>query len=149
MRQRCCNPNTAHYARYGGRGIKICEQWRSFSAFLADMGPRPGPEYELDRINNDGHYEPSNCRWATRAQQMRNTSYNRLLTINGVTKPARDWAAESPADYKTIYTRLFRGWSDEDAVMMPPNRGHKPHDPMYRNRQRRARTPRLHGTKGA
>lgn len=72
MRQRCLNPNVASYANYGGRGIRVCDRWNDFSAFRADMGCRPSPAHSLDRIDNDGNYEPGNCRWATRSEQQRN-----------------------------------------------------------------------------
>lgn len=73
MIDRCVNPNNKRYARYGGRGITVCERWRhDFSAFAADIGPRPDKSLSIDRINNDGHYEPGNVRWATRSEQSKN-----------------------------------------------------------------------------
>lgn len=70
IRERCNNPNHGDYAYYGGRGIKVCERWNVFENFLADMGPRNG--LTIDRIDNDGNYEPGNCRWVTQAEQCRN-----------------------------------------------------------------------------
>lgn len=70
MKERCYNTETRNHADYGGRGIRVCDRWRhDFSAFLADMGPKPSPLHSIDRINNDGHYEPANCRWATKSEQ--------------------------------------------------------------------------------
>lgn len=76
-RNRCENPNNQDFKYYGGRGIRVCERWQSFESFIADMGDRP-PGHTLDRIDPNGHYEPGNCRWATRAQQSRNTRSNKL-----------------------------------------------------------------------
>jgi|GEM_PF-1342758 len=72
MWQRCSNPNNLRYNRYGERGIGICERWEKFENFLADMGPRPSKGHSIDRKDNEGNYEPSNCRWATRSEQQKN-----------------------------------------------------------------------------
>lgn len=77
MKQRCSNPNADNYSYYGGRGIKVCDRWfNSFENFLDDIGQRPSMKHSIDRINNDGNYEPSNCRWATKSEQRKNQRHD-------------------------------------------------------------------------
>jgi hypothetical protein len=95
MHTRCENPNHNSCERYGGRGITICERWNSFENFLADMGPKPSPKHQIDRIDNDGNYEPSNCQWATRTEQANNRCSNRLLTVDGRTQTFAQWEREA------------------------------------------------------
>lgn len=84
MKERCINPANKRYPRYGGRGIQVCEHWAgSFETFLNDMGRRPTPQHQIDRKDNDGNYEPSNCRWATRGEQQANTSRSRFVVLDG------------------------------------------------------------------
>lgn len=117
IKQRCHNPACKDYAAYGGRGITVCQEWReSFDVFFADMGPRPSDSHSIDRINNDGHYEPSNCRWATAAQQNRNHRRNRNLTVDGVTLCIADWARRTGLATTTITDRLHRGATPAEAV---------------------------------
>lgn len=81
MIQRCTNPKDNAYKNYGGRGITVCERWRKFEAFIEDMGQKPSPNLTIERQNNDGDYEPSNCRWATRTEQNNNTRRNKSIKI--------------------------------------------------------------------
>lgn len=83
IRQRCLNPNVDVWANYGGRGISLCERWHSYENFLADMGDAPR-DHSIDRINVNGDYEPSNCRWATNKEQLRNTRRNKFVMVDGV-----------------------------------------------------------------
>ena len=115
--KRCCNKNSPDYCRYGGRGIRICKKWRnSYEAFLTDMGRRPSKDYSIDRIDNNGHYCPTNCRWATRTEQCRNRRDNKKLTVNGVTKVLAEWSEISGTKSSTISIRLKRGATPEEAV---------------------------------
>ncbi len=94
MRRRCYKPSDPQYKYYGLRGIMVCDQWMQYEHFLADMGRRPGPEYSIDRINYDGHYEPGNCRWATPREQVLNCRRTRWIEFNGKRLCFRDWERE-------------------------------------------------------
>ena len=119
IKDRCYNPNNAEYNRYGGRGIVVCEQWKkSFTTFLADMGPKPSGRYEIDRMNLDGHYEPTNCRWTTRHWQARNRSDNRFFTFHGETLCIQDWAIRLGMSFTSMEKR-FRRWSIKEALTTP------------------------------
>lgn len=118
MRSRCNNRNSQDFRLYGGRGIKVCAQWNEFSNFYVDMGPRPTAGHQIDRINSNGDYEPSNCKWSTPEEQTRNMSRNRWLTHNGVTMILQDWATKLEIDNVTLRERLER-WGAEKALSTP------------------------------
>lgn len=116
-----CNPERAEeHPGYAGRGITICERWQaSFEAFLQDMGKRPGPEYSIDRIDNNGNYEPGNCRWAVRKTQQRNMRSNRLVEFRGETKTVAEWVEILDLNRGAVSERLRQGWSVERALSTP------------------------------
>lgn len=118
---RCKNKNLKSYKYYGGRGIKVCNRWRKFENFYDDMGDIPDGK-TIDRINNDGDYTPENCQWATRKQQCRNKTNNRMMTYNGKTMCVVEWAEELGIKGKTIYNRLEAGWPDVKALTTPPKK---------------------------
>jgi hypothetical protein len=119
MLARCSNPRHKFFARYGGRGITVCERWRSsFAAFISDVGRRP-PGTTLDRIDNDGGYVPQNVRWTTHAQQSRNRSTNRFVEVGGLRLCLEDWARRLGVSRTAIANRIKNGWSAEAAVTAP------------------------------
>lgn len=117
MIQRCCNPNSAVFRLYGARGITVCDAWLgSFEAFFADMGPRP-PGYSLERIDNDKGYCPSNCRWASQSEQMKNTRRTRIVSIGTRMVTAREAAKILGIPDTRIYGRVRdRNCSHQEAV---------------------------------
>lgn len=120
VKARCYNVNHKNYHEYGGRGIRVCEQWRdSFSAFYGDMGPRPSNRHSIDRIDTNGDYSPENCRWATQIEQTRNTRRNVIVTYKGETRTVSEWAEIIGMMPSTLYHRIAAGWSAERAIETP------------------------------
>lgn len=123
MRQRCHNPNSTAYKSYGARGIEVCDRWRaSFAAFIGDMGPRPSPRHQIDRIDNDRGYEPGNCRWVTRRENMRNQRKTIWATIDGEKRSLPEWCERLGLNYGVIKARVVQGWTPERAVTEPIRR---------------------------
>ncbi len=120
MKARCQDPSHKEFPNYGGRGIRVCDSWlESPLHFLADMGKCPAG-LSLERIDCNGHYEPSNCRWATTGDQSRNKRSTRLITANGRTMCIADWAAELGVTRSIITHRINRhGWDPVRAVTTP------------------------------
>jgi len=120
MKQRCYNPNDPFFGRYGGRGIAVCDRWRnSFEAFLEDMGVRPCGT-TIDRVNNDEHYSPGNCRWATHKEQARHRRNSVMLTFQGETMCIAAWAEHVGLNRKTLEKRLnHHGFTVEEALTLP------------------------------
>ncbi len=123
IRDRCQNKSAAKYLDYGGRGISVCERWQKFENFLADMGEKPSPEYSLDRINNDGDYEPGNCRWADAKMQANNRRSSRFIEFDGNRKTIAQWADQTGLSQPMIFKRLQRGWSVEQTLTRPQATG--------------------------
>ena len=123
MIARCVNSRAASYPDYGGRGIAVCERWRGdFAAFLEDMGRKPSPDHSIDRINNDGNYEPSNCKWSTRSEQQRNRRSTATLTIGEHRRPVVEWSEITGLTPKAIQNRIASGWPAEKILSVPSDR---------------------------
>jgi hypothetical protein len=119
MKQRCHNPRNKGYRNYGGRGIEVCGRWRdSFDAFYSDMGARPSPRHSLERINNDGPYEPGNVRWATKVEQANNKRDSHRIIFGGRTMSLAEAERESGISQKVLWYRINKGWP-ESAWFLP------------------------------
>lgn len=121
MKERCSSPNSQFFYAYGARGISVCERWQKFENFYEDMGDRPSDSHSIDRINNDGNYEPGNCRWATAKEQARNKKKTKMATYKDVTKPVSEWIEILGLKPAVIYDRLRRGWPTKEAFELAIN----------------------------
>jgi len=122
MINRCHLATSTGYYKYGARGITVCERWRtSFENFIADMGWRPTSAHSIDRIDNNGNYEPSNCRWATKIEQANNTRVTRRIEYQGVEMPLMDALrlAKSSIHPRTAFARIRYGWDVDLALTKP------------------------------
>lgn len=119
MLARCENPNQKDFARYGARGITVCNRWRNFADFLADMGTKPDG-MSIDRIDGSKGYSPENCRWATATEQANNKRSNVLVTFNGATATVAEWAQRVGLERKTLEYRIRAGWDASRALTTRP-----------------------------
>ena len=135
MKERCHNPLGKNYPNYGGRGITVCKKWlRDFFAFFSDMGKRPSRAYSLDRINNNGNYEPGNCRWATQTMQARNSRRVRLVDLSDDAGPLPlvEQCERFNLNYRNIRSRIGHGLSPKEALRKPTR---QPYIPFTRARR--------------
>jgi hypothetical protein len=122
IKQRCYWPRYSQFHRYGGRGITVCDRWLGkggFENFLTDMGKRPTRFHQLDRVNNDGNYEPGNCRWATPKEQADNRSTTVMLVAFGRKQAVGKWSKEFGIPSFTVINRIKSGWPVEKALTQP------------------------------
>lgn len=131
IKYRCYKKGSQSYHKYGARGIIVCDRWlNSFENFIKDMGPRPSNKHSIERLDNNGNYEPTNCKWATTKEQQNNTSRSRRIEYNGVIKTLSQWGGVYGMQAQVIGKRLDKGWSVEKALTTPilDSRFKKGHD---------------------
>jgi len=127
MKTRCTNKKEKNYKNYGGRGVKICDKWLSFNGFYDDMGKSfeqhnkkfPGKNTSLDRIDFNGNYEPSNCKWSTILEQANNKTTNVLVTIDGIKDTITNHCRRYNISDRTVFSRIYTGWDIEKALKIP------------------------------
>lgn len=107
------------FLRYGGRGITVCDRWMKFENFISDVGPRPSPRHTIDRIDSNGNYEPSNCKWSTWKEQENNRSDTVWLEFNGDKKTMKQWAEHLGLSYMALWHRRNQGWTVERMLSQP------------------------------
>jgi hypothetical protein len=134
MMKRCFDPDSQSYEDYGKRGIRVCVRWLNYENFYADMGPRPSPSHTLEREDNDGNYEPGNCRWATRKEQARNRRSSVLLTYQDKQQTVAAWAEELGIGYQTLLKRL-KNRPVEEAFTIPVREGNYQNSGMRKKRR--------------
>lgn len=117
MKSRCSSPLNKDYKYYGGKGVKVCEEWKDYEAFKKwALENGYAENLTIDRIDTNGNYEPSNCRWVSRKVQANNTTRNHYVTHNGITKTISEWSQETGVSLRTIYYRIQNGLTAEDAI---------------------------------
>ena len=116
-KKRCTNPKDRKYRIYGARGIEF--RFSSFAEFFELLGKKPTPAHQLDRIDNNGHYEPGNVRWVTRKENQRNKNNNRVLTYQGQTKTFAEWSEQTGVAWSTLRGRIDSGWSAQQTIETP------------------------------
>lgn len=116
MKTRCLNKNVPEYRNYGGRGIKVCDDWKSFEKFYEDMGEPPTKKHSLERIDNNGNYNKQNCKWATPEEQSNNTRRNRYIKYNDDIYTLSEWSKKTGLSYPQLRNRLNRGWNIKRAL---------------------------------
>jgi hypothetical protein len=121
LKARCYNPKNAGFKRYGGRGIRVCDAWLNDVALFAEWSITNGYQegLEIDRINNDGNYEPTNCRWVTQTENIRNSTVVKMIHYKGETRAMSEWCVILNLTYRMVQKRIKNGWTPEQAFETP------------------------------
>jgi hypothetical protein len=129
MKARCDNPKSSEYKTHGDRGVRYCDRWKKFENFLEDMGRKPSARHSIDRKENNGNYEPGNCRWATPQEQANNTRSNLMITISGKTDTLANWCRLYAKPYALVRDRIRNlGWEPLHALTTPARKNVRKYD---------------------